>query len=310
MARPLHVVALGASFLNKQTTSAYAILSRLAFPAHSDSCPVRLCSSQNIYKIDHSGFVNPLEPNPPRNDQLGVRDKIVNRNPRVLEHMNIARRQNGWTFQAPKRDYINKLVIETKGRFVLAYVEHYSGEKVVWASSQEHSLMKRLYSLTDLSAVKAVAQVLARRCLKAGLHHVAVVEPPQVLQTSQRLAAFVDILTSHGISLEEPKQVYPPHRLGVDYDVVDPTLYVDDEAKAVKWPQSDEDYDPEKDELWHVENIARKHHGYPEKSWEELRPLIDPEPKVYPKAGSHKQMDSELDSRKKIAEISDVKLLD
>ena len=143
-----------------------------------------------------------------------------------------------------------------------------------------------------------------------GLHHVAVVEPPQILQTSQRLAAFVDILTSHGIALEEPKQVYPPQRFGVDYDVVDPNQYVDDEAKAVTWPQSEEDYDPEKDELWHVENIARKYRGYPEKTWEELRPLVDPEPKQYPKAGSHKQMESELDSRKKIAEISDVKLLD
>ena len=119
----------------------------------------------------------------------------------------------------------------------------------------------------------------------------------------------MEILASHGISLTEPEQVLPPQRFGVDYDVVDPNIYVDDDAKTVVWPQSNEEYDEEKDVLWHVENIKRKHH-FPEKTWEELRPIIDPEPKVYPKAGSHKEVDSELDSRKKIAEITDVKLLD
>ena len=131
-------------------------------------------SSSSTYAIDHSGFLN-LEENdsrlgkdPPTNETLGIRDKIVNKNPRVLERLNYARRQEGWTFQAPDRYYTYKLCLESGPRSVTAYVEHCSGERVVWASSHEHSLMKRLFSLMDVSAVKAVAQVLARRCLKAG----------------------------------------------------------------------------------------------------------------------------------------------
>ena len=132
MARPYHLACFGGSLLNKQSLGASAFICRL-IPStiqNDSSSSHRLCSSKAVYKIDHSGFVNPLEPNPPKNNELGIRDKVVNRNPRVLEHLNIADRQNGWKFQAPKRNYINKLVIDTKGRAVLAYIEHSSGEKV------------------------------------------------------------------------------------------------------------------------------------------------------------------------------------
>jgi len=302
---------LGASLINKRSSSVSSVIvGRLTLPSHPSSSS-RNCSSQPVYKIDHSGFVNDLGPNPPRNDQLGIRDKIVNRNPRVLEHLNVAGRQNGWKFQAPSRQYTNKLVIDAAGRYVYAYVEHNSGEKVVWASSQEHSLMKRLYSLADISAVKAVAHVLARRCLKAGLHHVSIVESDQVRESSLRLNAFLEVFSSHGIGLEEPEVILPPQRFGVDYDVVDPNQYVDEDAQRVDWPQSNEEYDPEKDLLWDSEGLTRKHPN-PKKTWEELgRPLVDPQPKIYPIAGSHlKDVKVELDSNKKIAEITDVKLID
>ena len=131
---------LGASLITKRSSGVSSlIVGRLTLPSHPSSSS-RNCSSQPVYKIDHSGFVNDLGPNPPRNDQLGIRDKIVNRNPRVLEHLNVAGRQNGWKFQAPSRQYTNKLVIDATGRYVYAYVEHNSGEKVSWEFGGEKFL--------------------------------------------------------------------------------------------------------------------------------------------------------------------------
>jgi len=309
MARPLKLATVCTSMMNSHSGSSVFISKLNLFACQQNS--TRNCSSQNVYKIDHSGFVNGLGPDPPRNDQLGIRDKIVNRNPRVLEYLNVTRRQEGWRFQAPRRNYTNKLVLEMTGRNVQAYIQHYNGEKVIWASSEEHSLKKRLYSLSDVSAVKAVARVLARRCLKAGLSKVAIIESAET-RKSERFTVFSDILTSEGIELSEPEVVLPPQRLGVDYDVVDPNLYVNAEAEDVVWPQSREAVDPDIDTLWVNEGIERKH-NFPHGSWEDYRPLVDPEPKVYPKAGSRAMegLEDAVDPKLKIAEVEGaIKLLD
>jgi len=311
MARPLKLATTCTSMFNTHSRSSVFISKLNSFACQRNST-TRTCSSQNVYKIDHSGFVNGLEPDPPRNDQLGIRDKIVNRNPRVLEHLNYARSQEGWRFQAPRRNYTNKLVLEMTGRNVLAYIQHKSGEKVIWASSEEHSLKKRLYSLSDVSAVKAVARVFARRCLKAGLTKVAVIESAETRQ-SERFTVFSDILTGEGIALSEPAEVLPPHRLGIDYDVFDPNRYANAEAEDVVWPQSREEYDPDIDVLWVNEGIERKHQ-FPEKKWEDYRPLVDPEPKVFPKAGSSQDeigAEKAVDPKLTITEVEGaIKLLD
>ena len=109
--------------------------------------------------------------------------------------------------------------------------------------------------------------------------------------------------------------VLPPQRLGVDYSVVDPTRYVDEDSRFVDWPASKERYDPEKDVLWENEGIQRKH-PHPQKTYEQLRPLIDPPPPVYPKAtGSYEDdvtdFTQSLDASKKIATIeTPVKLIE
>ena len=128
MARPLKLATVCTSMMNSHSGSSVFISKLNLFACQQNS--TRNCSSQNVYKIDHSGFVNGLGPDPPRNDQLGIRDKIVNRNPRVLEYLNVTRRQEGWRFQAPRRNYTNKLVLEMTGRNVQAYIQHYNGEKV------------------------------------------------------------------------------------------------------------------------------------------------------------------------------------
>ena len=139
MARPGHIATLGVNLLNKSSSS--ALLCKLNSIILSPTCSLRHCSSQAAYKIDHSGFVNPLEPNPPRNDQLGIREAATNRNPRVLEHLNIARRREGWNFQAPAITYQNKLVLSMSGRYVSAHVEHCSGQKVWFLTVVNESML-------------------------------------------------------------------------------------------------------------------------------------------------------------------------
>jgi len=274
----------------------------------------RACSSQPVYKIDHSGFVNPLDGDIPKNNDLGVMDNIVNRNPRALEHMNIARRQTGWKFQAPTRNFVNRLILDQSGRIITAYIEHQSGKKVVWASSQEQSLMKRLYSLQDLSAIEAVAQVLARRCLKAGIHHVASTEDPAALKASERLRTFYDVMAANGVALTEPAPILPPERFGIDYDKYDPQAYIDLESAAVDWPVSQEEYDPDKDVMWHNEGIERKHRTMLP-TYEQLRPLIDPEPIDYTKLAPLEPVSNSKEgsdkSQKPVLEIKDaIKLIE
>ena len=58
---------------------------------------------------------------------------------------------------------------------------------------------------------------------------------------------FLETLSAAGIGLEEPEVVLPPQRLGVNYDVVNPDLYVDEEGKSRVFPQSKEEFDPEID---------------------------------------------------------------
>jgi hypothetical protein len=117
--------------------------------------------------------------------------------------------------------------------------------------------------------------------LETGIHSVAVAETKEQLLTSERLRVFHNAMIFMGISLSEPPVRLPPVRFGTNYDVVDPKLYV--ETKTVKWPGTTEEYDPDKDTLWDDEGIGRKFET-PLRTYEQLRPLVDPEPKIYLKA--------------------------
>ncbi|KAH8039527.1 hypothetical protein HPB51_007429 [Rhipicephalus microplus] len=61
------------------------------------------------------------------------------------------------------------LVFESSGQSVSGSVVHVDGHVVLRVSSSEWGIRKQLVSATDRSAAAAVASVLARRCLEAGL---------------------------------------------------------------------------------------------------------------------------------------------
>ncbi|XP_011694166.1 PREDICTED: 39S ribosomal protein L18, mitochondrial isoform X1 [Wasmannia auropunctata] len=95
--------------------------------------------------------------------------EIVNRNPRNLERLRIARKPSGYALDKSRRSYWHKLFLIKKPRYIIAEVRHFENGPVVTASSAEWALKKQLYRTNDGSAYINVGRVLAQRCLEAGI---------------------------------------------------------------------------------------------------------------------------------------------
>ncbi|XP_020294906.1 39S ribosomal protein L18, mitochondrial [Pseudomyrmex gracilis] len=95
--------------------------------------------------------------------------EIVNRNPRNLERLRIARKPQGYHLEVPGHSYWHKLFVTKKPRYIVAEVHHFKNGPVITVSSNEWALKKQLYRGTDGSAYINVARLLALRCLEAGI---------------------------------------------------------------------------------------------------------------------------------------------
>ncbi|XP_033102147.1 39S ribosomal protein L18, mitochondrial-like [Anneissia japonica] len=139
-------------------------------------------------------------------NDVNVLESIVNRNPRNLERMAVARKDRGWFCSEPKRRYWHKLYYITTNRHVNAHVEHCSGNTVVSASTMEWAIKKHLYSTNDVVATTAVGRVLARRCLQFGISYVHI-DIPQEWMAYEKMKAFLSGLKEEGLILNEPKTI-------------------------------------------------------------------------------------------------------
>nr|AGC52707.1 mitochondrial 39S ribosomal protein L18 [Spirometra erinaceieuropaei] len=139
-----------------------------------------------------------------------------NRNPRNFELMGVASKTLGWEFQAPRKDYWHKCVLNRTAHHTAAQVVHCTSRVVLSASTEEPSISKHLYSNTDTSAAENIGRILAYRCQCSGITSLLfdVVENPL---TSLRNKAFYDALISGGVALEE-KSFEHPQEYGIDYD--------------------------------------------------------------------------------------------
>uniref|UniRef100_A0A224Z334 Large ribosomal subunit protein uL18m n=1 Tax=Rhipicephalus zambeziensis TaxID=60191 RepID=A0A224Z334_9ACAR len=135
-----------------------------------------------------------------------VSSNFTNRNPRNLEQMLLAHKHGGFELDKPSCSYWHKLVFESSGQSVSGSVVHVDGHVVLRVSSSEWGIRKQLVSATDRSAAAAVASVLARRCLEAGL--LCVQAPTNDLEGSVRLQAFLDGMKEGGVLLTE---AWSPH---------------------------------------------------------------------------------------------------
>ncbi|XP_011876794.1 PREDICTED: 39S ribosomal protein L18, mitochondrial [Vollenhovia emeryi] len=126
--------------------------------------------------------------------------EIVNRNPRNLERLRIARKPMGYYLNKSGHTYWHKLFLVKKPRYITAEVRHFENGPVVTASSGEWALKRQLYRCGDISAYINVGRVLARRCLEAGICEMKV--DPEL--TGDKCELLLEELRKGNIILSEP----------------------------------------------------------------------------------------------------------
>ncbi|CAN8015987.1 unnamed protein product [Ixodes persulcatus] len=133
-----------------------------------------------------------------------VSPEYVNRNPRNLEQMLLARKPLGYGLDVPSRTFWHKVRLERSHQHITGSVVYNTGKVVISASTREWGIRKQLFSLTDQSAAVNVARVLARRCLESGILYVHA-DP----DTSPKTQAFLGALEEEGLILHEPEPQLP-----------------------------------------------------------------------------------------------------
>ncbi|KYN09004.1 PREDICTED: 39S ribosomal protein L18, mitochondrial [Trachymyrmex cornetzi] len=126
--------------------------------------------------------------------------EIVNRNPRNLERLRIARKPQGYHLEKPGHTYWHKLFLIKKPRHITAEVRHFENGPVVSASSAEWALKKQLYRTIDSSAYINIGRVLAQRCLEAGICEMEV----DAALTGDKCELLIKELENNNIILTEP----------------------------------------------------------------------------------------------------------
>lgn len=136
-------------------------------------------------------------------DMVETCTQIVNRNPRNLERLRIARKPTGYHLEEPGRSYWHKLFLIKKPRYITVEVRHFENGPIITASSMEWALKKQLYRCTDSAAYINVGRVLAQRCLEAGICEMTV----DAMLVGEKSDLLINELKKNGICLTEP-QVY------------------------------------------------------------------------------------------------------
>ncbi|XP_041971685.1 39S ribosomal protein L18, mitochondrial [Aricia agestis] len=95
--------------------------------------------------------------------------EFVNRNPRNLERMRIARKPDGYHLEKPGRKFWHKLVLTPSNRTIKAEVVHFINGPVITAQTSEWAIRSQLYSITDTCAYMNLGRVFAQRCLESGI---------------------------------------------------------------------------------------------------------------------------------------------
>ncbi|KAI8749017.1 39S ribosomal protein L18, mitochondrial [Biomphalaria glabrata] len=163
--------------------------------------------------INTSSFLNQESPN----QNYTVSKVYENRNPRNLEKLGLARKRLGWRFQAPRRDYYHKLVISRSVRHTEAWIEHFTGDTVLSASTKEWAIRNQLFSCNDLSACVNVGKVLAQRCLESGITSVFF-DQTESGSSSSRVQLLIEEFKKANISLREPEMIQPEPSPGINYE--------------------------------------------------------------------------------------------
>ncbi|XP_013787610.1 39S ribosomal protein L18, mitochondrial-like isoform X3 [Limulus polyphemus] len=142
------------------------------------------------------------------NDEFSL--EFINRNPRNLEQMFLAKKPQGFALEWPSITYWHKVLLEKSSRHTTAKVIHNTGKVVVSVSTREWNIKKQLYSTTDVSAAENVARVLAQRCLESGIMFVHKELKPKE-ENNSSLQIFLKTLEEEGLILKEPEPIRGRH---------------------------------------------------------------------------------------------------
>ncbi|XP_047494497.1 39S ribosomal protein L18, mitochondrial-like [Penaeus chinensis] len=135
-----------------------------------------------------------------------VNPQCVNRNPRNMEMLRLARKPQGWGLDIPSCNYWYKLFLDCTQRHVTARVEHFTGETVVSASTKEWAIKQHLFSTTDINAVRNIGRIIAQRCLQSGISELHT-ELQKHVDTSEKIKSFMVALEEGGLITREPTTI-------------------------------------------------------------------------------------------------------
>ncbi|XP_002120895.2 large ribosomal subunit protein uL18m-like [Ciona intestinalis] len=149
---------------------------------------------------------------------------FINRNPRNLERLALAHKDQGWGKGIPDRpatnwptgSYHHRILFEVSGKHTYASLLHYHGNQVVAVSTREWSIQKMLYKGNDVSACYNIGTIFAERCIRAGISCASWTIPQNIVDNSDRIKSFCTAVVETGFVLEEPDQIsfksfQPPH---------------------------------------------------------------------------------------------------
>ncbi|XP_066955203.1 large ribosomal subunit protein uL18m [Macrobrachium rosenbergii] len=128
---------------------------------------------------------------------------FVNRNPRNMEMLRIARKPQGYALDEPTNHYWYRLEFEQTQKHIIGRVEHYTGTIVVSASTKEWAIKQHLYSNIDVSAAENIGRILAHRCLQSGICEVHT-DLTDLSKSSEKLKRFIAALEEGGVHMKEP----------------------------------------------------------------------------------------------------------
>uniref|UniRef100_A0A8I6AV53 Mitochondrial ribosomal protein L18 n=1 Tax=Rattus norvegicus TaxID=10116 RepID=A0A8I6AV53_RAT len=148
-----------------------------------------------------------VQPDVETKENEAVAPEFINRNPRNLELLGVARKERGWATVWPNREFWHRLRVVKTQHHVEAFVEHLNGQVVVSASTREWAIKKHLYSTRNVVACESVGRVLAQRCLEAGINFM-VYQPTPWEASSDSIKRLQNAMTESGVMLREPRRVY------------------------------------------------------------------------------------------------------
>jgi len=129
-----------------------------------------------------------------------------------LEKLRIAEKATGWDLEKQELSFWHKLSLELTGQHVNAKIVHVFGRVPITASTNEWCIKKYLYSTKDLCAARTIGEVLAQRCLQAGITEVACFFSEEE-RKKEKVATILKAMEDGGVCLEEPPQMYVPWAL-------------------------------------------------------------------------------------------------